>query len=245
MKEINEIYLGRMNNGAHFQFMTNILNRAMADVAIAKDTHLETLVDAFMSAVHDEDANIVLSQKSFYTDSITAADSKRDSLYSAYKRGVKAYIDFPDETMAEAAKVLWQHIKDYGIDPRMQLDKETGLLTNFVADLQNEYAGRVEILSLTLMVEKLAAANAEVINYTAKRTEERMSVEVGALKAARLVTDNAYRALVKMVNALALVLGDTDYADFIDYVNAEITHYKREVIGQTSSSNTSSDKENE
>ena len=35
-----------------------------------------------------------------------------------------------------------------------------------------------------------------------------------------------------MVNALALVLGEKDYTAFIDYVNTEITHYKREVLGK-------------
>lgn len=35
-----------------------------------------------------------------------------------------------------------------------------------------------------------------------------------------------------MVNALALVLGEKDYTAFIDYVNTEVTRYKREVIGQ-------------
>lgn len=35
-----------------------------------------------------------------------------------------------------------------------------------------------------------------------------------------------------MVNVLALVEGEADYAAFIDYVNTQITHYKREVLGQ-------------
>lgn len=38
-----------------------------------------------------------------------------------------------------------------------------------------------------------------------------------------------------MVNALALVFGEKDYTAFIDYVNTEITHYKREVLGQKTS----------
>lgn len=38
-----------------------------------------------------------------------------------------------------------------------------------------------------------------------------------------------------MINALVLVDGETDCADFIDYVNTEIKHYKQEVIyGRTS-----------
>lgn len=75
-------------------------------------------------------------------------------------------------------------------------------------------------------------ANERVRTLTLQRTNEKMGVTVGALKAARTTSDTAYRALVKMVNALALVLGEEDYTAFIDYVNTEVTHYKREVIGQ-------------
>ena len=35
-----------------------------------------------------------------------------------------------------------------------------------------------------------------------------------------------------MVNALALVFGEKDYTAFIDYVNTEVTHFKREVLGR-------------
>ncbi len=52
------------------------------------------------------------------------------------------------------------------------------------------------------------------------------------MKKARAAADDAYRALAKMVNALALIYGENDYSSFIDYVNAEIAHYKREVISQ-------------
>lgn len=70
---------------------------------------------------------------------------------------------------------------------------------------------------------------------TLQRTNEKMGMTVGALKAARTASDDAYRALVKMVNALALVYGEKDYTAFIDYANTEITHYKREVLNQKAS----------
>lgn len=38
-----------------------------------------------------------------------------------------------------------------------------------------------------------------------------------------------------MVNAFAMVEGDAKYAAFIDYVNTEIVHYKREVLNQKAS----------
>ncbi len=55
-------------------------------------------------------------------------------------------------------------------------------------------------------------ANERVRTLTLQRTNEKMGVSVGALKTARTASDNAYRALVKMVNALALVFGEKDYA---------------------------------
>ena len=75
-----------------------------------------------------------LSRKSLLTDDIAEADAKRDSLYSGYKKAVQGFLNLPVEAMAQAAKVLNQHLKDYGIDPKMQLDRETGMLINFIAD---------------------------------------------------------------------------------------------------------------
>jgi len=124
-----------------------------------------------------------------------------------------------------------QHIKDYAIDPKMQLDKETGLLMNFIDDLEKKYSSEVQTLSLGAFVTALKAANEKVRTLTETRTDERMAKAVGALKASRKTSDEAYRQLVKFVNAYALIEGDSKYLSFID-VNTEIVHYKREVIGQ-------------
>lgn len=177
MKEISTISLERMNNGAHFLYVSNILARAEADPKV------KTKAAAQVAAL-------------------------------------------------KAAKVLNQHIKDYAIDPKMQLDRETGLLLNLITDLEGKYKTEVETLSLTPFVTNLKAANERVRTLTASRTDEKTGITVGALKTSRKASDDACRMLVKMVNALALVEGETDYVPFIDYVNAEIVHYKREVLGQ-------------
>ena len=44
MKEIATISPERLNNGAHYQFMTSVLNYAVADEKIAEETHLKPLV---------------------------------------------------------------------------------------------------------------------------------------------------------------------------------------------------------
>ena len=230
MKEIYDINIQRMNNGAHFTFVSNILARAEADTAIKGKA--SELVSNFKAAVAAEDEALKISQKSLLTDEIAKADSDRDALYAGYKKAVEGFLAMPIADMAQAAKILSQHIKDYKINTADQLDKETGLLVNFISDLEDKYAAQVAKLGLTAFVTNLKEANERVRTLTLQRTNEKIGITVGALKTARTASDDAYRALVKMVNALALVFGEKDYTAFIDYVNTEVTHYKREVIGQ-------------
>ena len=233
MKEIYDINIQRMNNGAHFTFVSNILARVEADTAVKGKA--SELVSNFKAAVAAEDEALKISQKSLLTDEIAKADSDRDALYAGYKKAVEGFLAMPIADMAQAAKVLAQHIKDYKINTAGQLDKETGLLVNFISDLEDKYAAQVAKLGLTAFVTNLKEANERVRTLTLQRTNEKIGITVGALKTARTASDDAYRALVKMVNALALVFGEKDYTAFIDYVNTEVAHYKREVLGQKAS----------
>ena len=230
MKEIYDINIQRMNNGAHFTFVSNILARAEADTTVKGK--VSELVSNFKAAVAAENATLKISQKSLLTDEIAKADIDRDALYAGYKKAVEGFLAMPIANMAQAAKILSQHIKDYKINTADQLDKETSLLVNFISDLEDKYAAQVAKLGLTAFVTNLKEANERVRTLTLQRTNEKIGITVGALKTARTASDDAYRALVKMVNAIALVFGEKDYTAFIDYVNTEITHYKREVIGQ-------------
>lgn len=240
MKQIEEISLPRMNNGAHFTFVSNILARAEADTAVKAKA--ASLVTALHDALAAEDEALKISQKSLLTDEIAKADADRDALYAGYKKAVEGYQAIPVADMAQAAAVLAQHIKDYRIDTADQLDKETGMLVNFIADLEGKFSAQVEELSLTAFVTNMKEANERVRTLTLQRTNERMGQSVGAMKAARSASDKAYRELVQMVNALALVLGEDEYTAFIDYVNTEIVHYKREVLNQkTAAAETSPD----
>ena len=233
MKEIYDINIQRMNNGAHFTFVSNILARAEADTAVKGKA--SELVSNFKAAVAAEDEALKISQKSLLTDEIAKADSDRDALYAGYKKAVEGFLAMPIADMAQAAKILSQHIKDYKINTADQLDKETGLLVNFISDLEDKYAAQVAKLGLTAFVTNLKEANERVRTLTLQRTNEKIGITVGALKTARTASDDAYRALVKMVNALALVFGEKDYTAFIDYVNTEVAHYKREVLGKKAS----------
>ncbi|MDE6068512.1 MAG: hypothetical protein K2F89_06130, partial [Treponemataceae bacterium] len=228
MKEIQTLPLTSMNNAAHFLFVSNMAGRAEKDSAVAEKCKAQ--VAALRAAVTAEDENLQISAKSLTTDKIAAADRLRDQLYAGYKKAVAGYAGFPVESLADAAKVLQQHIKDYKIDVQAQLDKETGLLVNFIQDLEGKYKAQVDALSLGAFVEKLKTANEEVRELTGQRTDERSAKTAGALKAARVVSDESYKMLVLHVNAHALLEGEADYTAFIDYANTEIEHFRKEVL---------------
>ena len=229
MKEIQSIALVNINNAAHFMFVSNMAERAEKDKTVAEKCAAQ--VKALREAVKAEDENLQISAKSLTTDKIAEADRLRDQLYAGYKKAVAGYTNFPVEALADAAKVLQQHIKDYKIDVKAQLDKETGLLVNFIQDLESKFAEQVKALSLGAFVEKLKAANEEVRSLTGQRTDERSAKTAGALKAARNASDEAYKMLAMHVNAHALIEGEEAYAAFIDYANTEISHFKQEVLG--------------
>lgn len=55
------------------------------------------------------------------------------------------------------------------------------------------------------------------------------------LRAARLVTDEAYRAAIKRVNAYLEIDEDNTFNDFANYMNTRIAHYKQQVLKQPAS----------
>mgnify|MGYP001097563574 FL=1 len=64
------------------------------------------------------------------------------------------------------------------------------------------------------------------LSAVANRTEEESMRTVGIVKQTRQSADEAYRSLVDLVNALAVVNGDAPYATFINHVNVLIDQQK-------------------
>ena len=232
MKKISKITPEQLDNGSHFMFMSDAHGTAVADANIMQKSNLAPLVTALGQALQKEDECLKLSQKLFTTDQIKELDKTRDKLYQGYKTIVETYLEFTLKAETEAAKYLNQHIIDYGIDPRDNRQRESGLLLNFTADLQGKYADYVQTLHLTDYVAQIKLYNDQLIEAPSTRTKERSQMTTGVLAEARVQTDAAYRRLMEMVNALALVEGDAPYAAYIDYMNALIKEYKQTVLNQ-------------
>ena len=203
MKEINGIDLAHMKSGAHFLFITDAVGLATADAKVK--TKVTAELTALQTALKAEDDALALSKANLLSKEIKAIDAE----------------------LVKAAARLEQLLKDYNINPAMQLDRET---VNLISDLETKSAADVTALSLTPVVQAMKQANDKLREVTRARANDRAVQIVGQLKQAQHASDEAYRTLVQKVNALAVVEGEADYADFISKMNEQVKHYKQEVL---------------
>ena len=228
MKQIEPIKLGIMNNGSHFLFITDTVGLATADAKVK--TKVTAELTALQTALKAEDDALALSKANLLSKEIKAIDAERDKHYKALRKAIKFFLNHPDAELVKAAARLEQLLKDYNINPAMQLDRETGLLLNLISDLETKSAADVTALALTPVVQAMKQANDKLREVTRARANDRAVQIVGQLKQAQHASDEAYRTLVQKVNALAVVEGEADYADFISKMNEQVKHYKQEVL---------------
>ena len=222
--------LKSVSNGAHFVFIESICKRLDSETELLKNEYFKKAADALKAAFNEENRYFALSKKSASTDEILAADADRDTLYSAYYRSVKSFLRVSSSDLHTAAKTLWQSLVDYGIKPSMQLERETGAIQNLLEDCEQKYSAEVAKLGLQTVLASLKTANARVSELLYSRTTEQSKQVAGALRKARQQSDEAFKQVRKVANAMATLGSAEALKPFADFVNQLIKRYEDEVL---------------
>ena len=230
MNEVKSIDLKSVSNGAHFVFVESICKRLDSETELLKNEYFKKAADALKAAFNEENRYFALSKKSASTDEILAADADRDTLYSAYYRAVKSFLRVSSADLHTAAKTLWQSLVDYGIKPSMQLERETGAIQNLLEDCEQKYSAEVAKLGLQTVLASLKTANAKVSELLYSRTTEQSKQVAGALRKARQQSDEAFKQVRKVANAMATLGSAEALKPFADFVNQLIKRYEDEVL---------------
>ena len=228
--EIETLGLKSVSNGAHFVFIESICKRLDSETELLKNEYFKKAADALKAAFNEENRYFALSKKSASTDEILAADADRDTLYSAYYRSVKSFLRVSSADLHTAAKTLWQSLVDYGIKPSMQLERETGAIQNLLEDCEQKYSAEVAKLGLQTVLASLKTANAKVSELLYSRTTEQSKQVAGALRKARQQSDEAFKQVRKVANAMATLGSAEALKPFADFVNQLIKRYEDEVL---------------
>ena len=228
--EIETLGLKSVSNGAHFVFIESICKRLDSETELLKNEYFKKAADTLKAAFNEENRYFALSKKNASTDEILAADADRDTLYSAYYRSVKSFLRVSSADLHTAAKTLWQSLVDYGIKPSMQLERETGAIQNLLEDCEQKYSAEVAKLGLQTVLASLKTANARVSELLYSRTTEQSKQVAGALRKARQQSDEAFKQVRKVANAMATLGSAEALKPFADFVNQLIKRYEDEVL---------------
>ena len=231
MKEIRNIDLTKVNNGAHRMFMESVAKiLAEYEQAIAAHPKTKMLTAEFEKLLQQEKACMGLSRTSLRTAQIAEADHERDMLFTGFKAVVRAFTKGANPETKAAAKTIWLDIAGYRINNRMQLERQTGVLYILTRKCLTQHAEEIELLHLTQYVTQLAASNDKVSQLLNLRLDEQTGIVKGALRATRLKMDEQFRLVVKAINARMFLNDDESLVPIADFINEMVRRYKREVI---------------
>ena len=231
MKEIRNIDLTKVNNGAHRMFMESVAKiLGEYEQAIAAHPKTRMLTAEFGKLLQQEKACMGLSRTSLRTAQIAEADHERDMLFTGFKAVVRAFTKGTNPETKAAAKTIWLDIAGYRINNRMQLERQTGVLYILTKKCLTQHAEEIELLHLTQYVTQLAASNDKVSQLLNLRLDEQTGIVKGALRATRLKMDEQFRLVVKAINARMFLNDDESLVPIADFINEMVRRYKREVI---------------
>ena len=248
MKEIRNIDLTKVNNGAHRMFMESVAKiLAEYEQAIAAHPKTKMLTAEFGKLLQQEKACMGLSRTSLRTAQIAEADHERDMLFTGFKAVVRAFTKGTNPETKAAAKTIWLDIADYRINNRMQLEQQTGALYILTKKCLTQHAEEIKLLHLTQYVTQLAASNDKVSQLLNLRLDEQTGIVKGALRATRLKMDEQFRLVVKAINARMFLNDDESMVPIADFINEMVRRYKREVVPhhKAKATNEESDADNE
>jgi hypothetical protein len=224
MKQIIPIFLRDFQNDEHHKFQFDIRN--LVDKETAEKLKIKPLYAAYLIALEAEDAAIKVEQGSLETKSITEADEYRDQLERGYYKFTESQTLSFDPAIRTAAEHILRKLDQYGDLRYLPYNKETDNIRTRNAELHTNYAADLTTAQANEWINKIDDANDAFDSHFGSRANELAARISGNVRNARILVDPAYQAIVNQINALVLVEGEANYAEFIDRVNYYINYYK-------------------
>ena len=167
-------------------------------------------------------------QKSLHTQPIQDLDAKRDALLVGLLAHCRAFTTFPDEEKSKAAQKLLATIEKYGKNLHNRpLQEETAIIYNLLKDFSDAvHQQAIVAIGAEKWIQNLTKANEQFTTLHNTRTQEQGEIVVGATKQARKEINEAFKHVVKSINALAYINGKDKYQSLANSLNEEIKRAK-------------------
>jgi len=217
-KKIKNLDITRLRTEEDFGFMQKVVNLTEL---LAAETDKQMVAD-FKAAVDSFDAALKASQANSKTAEVEAEDQRVDKAWRTLTQLAKALTAHPTDEVSEAATEAYAIMTKYGDITGMAYNEEYGNLHNALQDLKAIPEATRQLILIDALVVELATGYENFMIASQEKDAEQAKRQVGIVKETRAACDAAYRTLVEKVNALAVVNGETAYADFIDQLNVAV-----------------------
>jgi hypothetical protein len=184
--------------------------------------------EKFRICVEKEEICYKVIHKSDLSEAKENADKERDTLIVGINNGVKAALHHLDPAVNEAAKRLKIVLDTYNTPRPLQdlpYDAETVTVNNLLQEFDGKYSADVQITGLRPWVEELRQRNDKFDRLAKAYNEQQAEKPSFKFKDVRRETDEAYKEIVLVINALIIMEGEMTYAPFVNELNTLIKHY--------------------
>ena len=153
-------------------------------------------------------------------DTFVARQQEYD-LLRGFVSSLRLYVGSPDGEQSRASRVLLDLVEKYGKNiPSLPYRQETAAITNLLQDLEiEENAELVKKLYSEHWIASLRTANTQFEQTMLSRTDTASETTSERSKTARAAVQTAFEKLCEMINALAVVKGESGYIRLIDRIN--------------------------
>ena len=218
--EISKLYFRRLRNAAHYQFYTDF--SALVDKYTPQALGIEELYALYKPTYVDEGIAFVAISKSAFTEQLEKVDTERDQVYRGLVDDVNSKKNHFKAEVSDAAARVSILIDSYGNLAPKPYDEESAFISSLISDLRTKTSTETVILNLKEWIDELEVRNNAFIALQGSRNAEEADRTELRMKEVRVVVDNAYNKIVKRINALIELNGDTDYAGFVKELNTRI-----------------------
>lgn len=223
---IESTNLKMLRNLEAFQVYSDILAFLKQEESVEEP--LKSLCDAFTDRLSAYDTALIPERRSHYTAELTRLDAQRDYVFRSFVAQLKLYLSSFEADQVKAAEALLAIVDKYGKNiPQMPYRQETAAIKNLLQDLTLEANDAfLTALFASHWVTALQTANDQFEQTMLNRSDIASEAEMGAAKAAREATQQAFEKLCEMINALAVVKGEAAYKQLTDRINQLVTEAK-------------------
>ena len=228
-KQVTEIATSRFDITTVLGFFGQIKNLIAANTGLT--ANLSTVWTSFTAAYTAFDDAYAQARRWVQTEDIAKFDTERDDALSAFLTALKALLTSPNQTKQLAAKRLLFIRDKYNLNTGDEYMKETTAVAQMIQEMEATQQPLDDLAATGLddWFADLKAKNEAFLDKMNERTEAQAGQQKGIVRETRLKAEAAYKNVVKLINALAIVEVPEgfDYNRPIDLLNAEIEHYRQ------------------